>query len=480
MKTNTKLIKIICEISLCIFLLFSIIRLQEKIAIFGKDSVQVDFSVYYTTGQNLLFDFPLYKNGIIANPPIWDGLDRYVHSRYLYPPLAAIPFELIASFMTYGIAKFFWMYFSLTCLLVSIFITIRSLKLKLNFWQYLIVGIYTSWFFPLLTSLERGQIDNLTLLLAISAIALAVGKSRKEIVSGFIWTFATLVKLHIGFVAIFFILRKQWKILAGYFFGGVTIVVLTALLLGPSSVSDYIVKEFPRIAKYGEAGTSEMKLPDSYFEKYYNERNPGSTYGLEKDGQWFKGIHLSFAPNASLARFIAMRANDLNSEWQISPTLISIMLLALFLPVAYMALKKIQIENLGLSSEKEFLYWYSILMILMLFGPLTWTMNAVWIIPLSTLAVGQHPWSKDRMRTIPWVLLVVALLLAFVPDCMYLGWRDFASPSSFCKALDSSKYIFSEFFIIISIWLQVKEVKDLKNPKQTSGTPTEKPTQSYS
>lgn len=468
-----KLLKIISVICLGVLFLFSLAKLYGNINRFGTDSVQVDFSVYYTTGQNLNADFPLYKNGIVANPPIWDGLDEYIHSRYLYPPLAAVPFALMAGIMPYGSAKFFWMYFSLACLIASIFLTVRALKLKLVFWHYLAIGIYGSLFFPLLTSLERGQIDNLTLLLALIATSLVIGINKREIASGFFWAFATLIKLHIGFVVLFFILRKQWKMLVGYVFGGIAIIALTFLFLEPNSLGDYLTKEFPRIAKYGEAGTTEMKLPESYFEKYYGEYAQGKTSGLVKDGQWYKGVHLSFAPNASLSRFIVMRMQDINKNWQISPSLVSILLLALFIPIAFFGLRKIRTKISDFSSEKEFLYWYAILMILMLFGPLTWTMNAVWIIPLSALAVSRNPWSNDKMHIVPWLLLVSALILAFVPDCMYLGWRNFDAPSIGCKMLDSSKYIFSELMIIASIVFQITGVPWFNKKHISENTNTE-------
>ena len=217
-----------------------------------------------------------------------------------------------------------------------------------------------------------------------------------------------------------------------------------------------------------------MKLPDSYFTKYYNEHALGHDSGLVKNGQWFKGVHLSFAPNASLARFIVMRLQDINKNWQFGVSLIPILLTALFLPAAYFGLRKIREKIPELPPDKEFLYWYAVLMIIMLVGPVTWTMTAVWMIPLAALAVSRNPWSSDKMELIPWLFLMVALLLAFVPDCMYMGWRDFASPSWGCKMLDSSKYIFAELLIIASVWLQIggtpllNKIRQPQKPEETS------------
>jgi hypothetical protein len=273
--------------------------------------------------------------------------------------------------------------------------------------------------------------------------------------------------LHIGLVVFFFILQKQWKNLLGYLLGGVTIVILTLLIFGPNMLQDYLTKDLPRMIRYGgDVSTPEMKLPDNVFENYYNEYGGGSTYGLEKNAHWFSDVHISFSPNAGLPRFISQRMQDIDENWQIPPTPISLLLLALFLPLSYLGLKKIKARTPALKPDQEFLYWYGVLMIILLFGPLTWTMTTIWIIPLVALAVGQNPWSSERMHLVPWLLLVVALFLAFVPDCMYLGWRDFAAPSWGCKMLDSSKYILSELLIIVSIWLHIGGLSLFEKIKQ--------------
>lgn len=437
--------------------LFSLVRLQENITRFGTDGAQIDFSVYYTAGQSLNAGFSPYKNGIVLDPPIWDGAARYIHSRFIYPPLFAAPFAFVAKLMPYATAKFFWMYFSLACLLASIILTIRTLKLRLRFWQYVVLGIYAACFFPLLASLLLGQIDAVTLLIAVIAITLTTSSTPREMTAGALWAFAALIKLHIGFVALFFILRKQRKLLLGFLVGGIAIYILTILFTGTGTFENYAVHEFPRIAQYGDSGTSEMKLPASFFEDDHNKNTPDAlSINLEKSGHSFKGVHLSFAPNASLARFIVMRIGDVDKDVRIPVALTSLILMALILPLAYMSLRKIKATTAALSPDKEFLYWYAILMVIMLIGPLTWAMNVIWLIPLAALAVGRNPWSSDRMKMLPWLLLVVALVLAFVPDCMYYGWRDFANPSWACKALDSSKYIFAEILIIISVWFQIK------------------------
>ncbi|HEY4499072.1 MAG TPA: glycosyltransferase family 87 protein [Candidatus Paceibacterota bacterium] len=451
-----KVFKILCVIGLAALFLFSLAKLQKNITRFGNDGIQRDFAVYYTAGESLNRGFPLYKNGISEDPPIWDSAALYTYSRFIYPPLVAVPFGLMAKFMSYATAKFFWIYFSLACLIASLFITIRTLKLKLHLWQYLVIGIYASLFFPLLTFIALGQIDAVTLLVALVAITAAVSEKRRQIASGFLWAFATLIKLHIGLVIFFFMLRKQWGIIAGYLLGGATIIVLTALFLGPNALPNYLIKEFPRFAPNGENGPVEMRLPKSTIEQYYREHGMGHTSGLIKEGRWFKDVKISFSPNASLPRFIIFRMQGITENWQkTSPTLVSLILLVPALLVAYLGLKKIRRKIPQFSTDQEFLYWYAILTVILLVGPLTWAMTMIWIIPLVALAVGRNPWSTDKMQLVPWLMLVIALILAFVPDCMYFGWRNFDDPSWGCKMLDSSKYIIPELLIITSIWLQI-------------------------
>ncbi len=463
-----KFLKITAFISLCILLLYSLVKLQKNIIRFSTDGIQRDFSVYYTVGQSLNSGFPLYVNGIVANPPIWDGAATYANSRFAYFPLVAVPFSPVAYFMTYRTAKFFWIYFSLICLIASFIICIYILKLKLASWQYLILGIYASLYFPLLTLIGLGQIEAFLLLLMLTAIALVSREKKHEIASGFIWAFATIIKLHIGLVVLFFIIRKKWSMLAGYLLGGLTIIALTLIFLGPGVLKDYLFVEFPRITQTGgDIGTPETKLPESVFTKYYSDYGLGHTTGLIKTGQWFKDIKFSFSPNASLSRFIMYRLQDKDKNPPINLTIIPFILTIIVITLAYFALRKIRERIPQFSPSQEFLFWYSVLMVIMLLGPVTWAMTAVWIMPISALAVSRHPWSKEKMHIIPWILLVIALIIAFVPDCMYLGWRDFANPSYFCKALDSSKYTGAEILIIISIWLQIAGVPSLKKRHST-------------
>ena len=74
---------------------------------FCRDSLQVEFSTYYAAGEALNCGLSPYVNNVDHVPPIWDGLDRYRHSRFLYPPLAATLFRAFA-LLPYATAKVIW------------------------------------------------------------------------------------------------------------------------------------------------------------------------------------------------------------------------------------------------------------------------------------------------------------------------------------------------------------------------------------
>ena len=55
----------------------------------ARDSLQMDFSAYYTAGEALSVGLSPYVTHVSTDPVIWDGQGRYRHSRFLYPPLVA-------------------------------------------------------------------------------------------------------------------------------------------------------------------------------------------------------------------------------------------------------------------------------------------------------------------------------------------------------------------------------------------------------
>ncbi len=209
------------------------LRLASFVATFGGESLQMDFSAFYTAGEALNAGLSPYQNHVQASPGIWDGVDRYQHSRFLYPPLVATLFQPVAH-LPYHVAKVAWMVVGLLALIGALLLAMRLIGVRLSEPAAWITWLVALTFHPLLTFLERGQIDSLTLLLLTAAIALLCTR-RREGTAGLLIAAATLLKLHTVLLLPFLVLRRRRRALIGYAIGGVLILVLSLILNGPNS-----------------------------------------------------------------------------------------------------------------------------------------------------------------------------------------------------------------------------------------------------
>jgi hypothetical protein len=108
------------------------IRLAVFVADVGQTSLQMDLSSFYAAGQAVDAGLSPYVNHVANDPPIWDGVDRYRHSRFLYPPLAARVFQPM-SWIGYHTVKFLWMLASLVAVAAAVGIAIkRTVGLSLD------------------------------------------------------------------------------------------------------------------------------------------------------------------------------------------------------------------------------------------------------------------------------------------------------------------------------------------------------------
>ena len=103
------------KLLLYVLVTVALLRVVGFVVAFGEGSLQMDFSAFYTAGEALNAGLSPYRNHITATPPLWDGVDRYQHSRFLYPPLVATLFQPVA-LMDYHVAKHLWMIVSLVAL----------------------------------------------------------------------------------------------------------------------------------------------------------------------------------------------------------------------------------------------------------------------------------------------------------------------------------------------------------------------------
>jgi hypothetical protein len=401
------------RVTLGLILAILVLRMAILTYRFGKDSLQMDFAAFYTAGQALNAGLSPYQNYVTRQPPLWDGVAAFTHSRFLYPPLAASFFQPW-TLLTYRYAKYGWTIVCLAALFLALWIAGRLVLRRQSgaAWLWLIVTCAVLAYYPVLTLLERGQVDSLTLLLVMLAVA-AMTTGRCKPAAGLLLALATLLKLHLVFIVPFLVLRRRWTVLAGYALGCLLIAGLSYTLNGPELTERYLQADFWRIANYGQWGTPEMELPPAVLEGARAGLAAGDT---RKDGAVYHSYALVFAQNASLVRTSAgeavlrlLRQNGLPGA---SPSLLS----ALLFGVLWLAFAAGGWHAPVAGPEAELTYWQAALVIILLCAPLTWTMNTVWLLPVVVIWMQQIRGRRPAHWGAAPVLCLLGLGLAGLPD----------------------------------------------------------------
>ena len=203
-------------------------------------------------------------------------------------------------------AKVLWMGLGLVCLGGSLFLMGRHLRVGRKPILLLTFGILFTTYYPLLTYLERGQIDAINLLLLTGAILMLLTPTRrKQLVAGLLIALATLFKLQCAYFVPFLLWRRQWWAIVGYGVGGILLVSTSLWLNGTTSISNYIRVEMPRIAQYGDLGAPEQFMDRADWQKLHADAPDGYTI---KDSRFYLPESFFFTKNSTTVR-------NLHSIW---------------------------------------------------------------------------------------------------------------------------------------------------------------------
>ncbi len=427
-------------------LVLALVRLAGFTVKFGNESLQMDFSAYYTAGEALNHGLSPYKNHITHEPPIWDGVSYFTHGRFLYPPLVGQCFRPLAA-LPYGVAKHLWNLFSLALLVISITIAFSIIKPELGAESTLLCLIFIALFHPLIAHLERGQVDLVTLALLMGAVKLMPGNNRNKILSGILFSLACLIKLSCGFIAPFLLLRRKWRVLGGFVIGGALILLISLSVNGPTKIGDYLFNQMPRISAFASWGTPKMELPREVFEKHLGEISPPFTL---KNGEVYKRASMNFAVNASLSK--ALFRSAINNRIPAPLSTLSLALCVLFFILMWLWQDRyFKPARSSLSIRGEFLYWQTVMLIILMSGPFTWLMNTVWLLPMIIFVLAYAERPGDRKFAVNLCLCAVALFLIGIPDN-----QSFSLLTPYKEHLMKSKTVFGEILLLISLLFMLK------------------------
>jgi hypothetical protein len=262
---------------------------------FAVSSLQQDFAAYWIAGKARWLGLDPYVNycGSSVAPRLCDGVSYFRHSRFLYPPLAADLFRLIAA-VPYRFAKVAFTAASVGAwLLTARMMSFRPGGRPGDRNAVIIAG---ALFFPLYFHLERGQIDLLLLPLVLAAW---LRRERAFVAGGALALAATFKPALLGVLPVMVALgHRRWALAT--IAGGAVVVAATFAISGPALVRTYATAVLPRAALYGEGGTDDMLLHEDRLQPEDDDR-----VGLEGRPYRIALPPFDGAATASLPRLIA-------------------------------------------------------------------------------------------------------------------------------------------------------------------------------
>jgi len=430
--------RLIARAILAVVLAFAVARLVVLARRFGRESVQADFSAFYTAGQAARAGLSPYWTAPDHDPALWDGVSLYHTSRFLYPPLAASLFAPL-TWLGYATAKHVWMMLTLAALAIAMGVLARALRWRPTIETALGLAAFGCLFQPLVLHLERGQVDAITLLLVALALRPMVAEGRDTIGSGVWLALGSVLKPNVAGLVPFLVLRRRWRALAGYGVGAFVAVVSTIALHGTDGLVAYVTRELPRISVEGEAHREESRLPPAVLARLRAGAPEGMTV---RDGRLYRIESFRFVTNASLARPLKRRLG-----LRIGPSRLSLLLLAAF--VAAVGLW--QLRHPGVLSAaapvRELAYWQAAMAAVLLAWPVTWAMNAVWLLPAALVVTCAWPHARVALTA-----CAAGLLLAAVPDGV---------PAVALGPLASLRYVAAEALVFVSLLMSVGRLPDV-------------------
>ena len=372
-------------------------RLVGFASLFGQESLQLDFSAFYTAGEARSQGLSPYQNHLDRTPPIWDGFALLRHSRFLYPPLSARLFQPL-TMMPYAWAKMAWTFLGLACLAGALGLAFRALGGVVTRMHVVMIGTFACLFYPVMTLVERGQVDGMSLLLLVLCAHLSGQDVRRQMAGGACLALALLLKLHCVYFLPFLALQKRWTALAGFAGMAIFLGLVSLGLDGYALHRDYVVEHLPRIARFGEGGTPDQMLPRSVLEPHVRDLQTGYA---TKDGVRYRQTGFSFVASATLVDVVGSQDSARTS----------LGLFALFfVPFAIYWLRRSGTPTVF----EGWVFWQLALSVVLLCSPTTWVMNTVWMLP--ALGILIRGYEQADGRVFPLWAGSFGLALAAVPD----------------------------------------------------------------
>ncbi len=203
------------------------------------ESYQIDFRSFHLAGKSVVLGLDPYLNYVGLRPEFYGPMNSETapFSGFRYPPLAALAFAPLGA-LPYPVAKgVFTLVMVLLLGLISFGMVRRS--------QFTLPGealLFMLVSFPVLATVERGQVDSLVLYLTLLAYW---GGGRRPTLPALALALASLLKLFPLLVLLFYGWRRQWGMVLSTlaWIGG--LLALPYLYFGPNVYRHFLQRTLP-------------------------------------------------------------------------------------------------------------------------------------------------------------------------------------------------------------------------------------------
>jgi Glycosyltransferase family 87 len=211
----------------------------------------VDFFQEWASARNYREGLPLYTPHSVTiprylGPGISTGEGLMIEVNAHPPPsvLLALPFSLLG----YPAAVLAWNLASFAMLGASLYLLWRGLEIPFTWWGLFPLTTALILCTPLFLQFSLGQLTLLILLLLTGTWA--ADRSARPFLAGALLGTATAIKLFPGFMFLYFLTRREWKVLIAGALSMIAVTSITVSLFGWEPYQAYFLDVLPKVARF--------------------------------------------------------------------------------------------------------------------------------------------------------------------------------------------------------------------------------------
>ena len=210
-----------------------------------------DFYQEWASARNYFEGLPIYQRqdeSAVRYVGFDPTVSKFPIIEYNAHPPTSVLLALPLARLNYYDAFLAWSVLSLLALAATGVLIARQLPGTLTVWSILPLAALLLWCNGFRQQMTQGQL-NVVLLLLLTGVW-AADRSARPVLAGALLGAAMAIKLFPGFLFVYFLARRQWRVPAAGAGSFLALTALTAAVLGPECYRDYVTIALPSLEKY--------------------------------------------------------------------------------------------------------------------------------------------------------------------------------------------------------------------------------------